>query len=102
MDSGIYWHCGDNARVWTARASGHEILCKTDIDFRLYRISYWVFHRVALLILGIYVVDYLRELTSFPNGRHDDQVNSTSQAVAWAAEPVPQWGSPMRIKAGKR
>ncbi len=26
---------------------------------------------------------YLRELTSFPNGRHDDQVDSTTQALAW-------------------
>jgi predicted phage terminase large subunit-like protein len=29
--------------------------------------------------------DYVRELTSFPNGRHDDQVDSTTQAMAWAA-----------------
>ena len=27
--------------------------------------------------------DYLRELTSFPNSRHDDQVDSTTQALAW-------------------
>jgi predicted phage terminase large subunit-like protein len=27
--------------------------------------------------------DYLHELTVFPNGRHDDQVDSTSQALAW-------------------
>ncbi|HEY3777327.1 MAG TPA: phage terminase large subunit [Rhizomicrobium sp.] len=27
--------------------------------------------------------DYLRELTSFPNSRHDDQVDSTVQAIAW-------------------
>ncbi|HEX4159985.1 MAG TPA: phage terminase large subunit [Rhizomicrobium sp.] len=34
--------------------------------------------------------DYLRELTSFPNARHDDQVDSTTQAIAWAAQPVCQ------------
>jgi predicted phage terminase large subunit-like protein len=28
--------------------------------------------------------DHLRELTSFPNARHDDQ------AIAWAAQPVCQ------------
>jgi predicted phage terminase large subunit-like protein len=31
--------------------------------------------------------DYLRELTSFPNARHDDQVDSTTQAIAWSAQP---------------
>jgi len=35
--------------------------------------------------------DYLRELTSFPNARYDDQVDSTTQALAWSAEPMPQW-----------
>jgi predicted phage terminase large subunit-like protein len=27
--------------------------------------------------------DYLRELTGFPNSKHDDQVDSTTQALAW-------------------
>ena len=27
--------------------------------------------------------DYLAEITSFPKGKHDDQVDSTSQAMAW-------------------
>ncbi len=35
--------------------------------------------------------DYLRELTSFPNSKYDDQVDSTTQALAWANEPIPQW-----------
>lgn len=30
--------------------------------------------------------DYLRELTSFPNSRNDDQVDSTTQAMAWFGE----------------
>jgi predicted phage terminase large subunit-like protein len=30
--------------------------------------------------------DYLRELTGFPNSKHDDQVDSTTQALAWMAE----------------
>jgi predicted phage terminase large subunit-like protein len=34
--------------------------------------------------------DYLRELTGFPNSRFDDQVDSTTQAIAWAAQPVCQ------------
>ena len=31
-----------------------------------------------------WLADYVAELTTFPMGRHDDQVDSTSQALAWA------------------
>jgi len=31
-----------------------------------------------------WLADYVAELTTFPAGRHDDQVDSTSQALAWA------------------
>ncbi len=38
-----------------------------------------------------WLADYLAELTAFPAGRHDDQVDSTAQALAWSkrvpAEP---------------
>ncbi len=34
-----------------------------------------------------WLADYLAELTAFPMGRHDDQVESTSQALAWAKRP---------------
>jgi predicted phage terminase large subunit-like protein len=45
--------------------------------------------------------DYLRELTSFPNSKHDDQVDSTTQAIAWANEPRPMEGwFEMARKAG--
>jgi len=30
-----------------------------------------------------WLAEYLRELTLFPAGRHDDQVDSTAQALAW-------------------
>ena len=35
--------------------------------------------------------DYERELTNFPKGKHDDQVDSTSQALAWfqKAQEIP-------------
>jgi len=36
--------------------------------------------------------DYLHELTVFPNGRHDDQVDSTAQALAWSKQR-PQVGA---------
>ena len=35
-----------------------------------------------------WLADYLAELTTFPAGRHDDQVDSTSQALAWARGPL--------------
>jgi predicted phage terminase large subunit-like protein len=31
-----------------------------------------------------WLADYLAELLAFPGGRHDDQVDSTAQALAWA------------------
>ena len=30
--------------------------------------------------------DYLHELVVFPNGRYDDQVDSTAQALAWGKQ----------------
>ena len=30
-----------------------------------------------------WLAEYLHELTSFPAGKHDDQVDSTSQALEW-------------------
>jgi predicted phage terminase large subunit-like protein len=35
--------------------------------------------------------DYLAELTAFPRGRHDDQVDSTSQALAWLTAAEDGW-----------
>jgi Terminase RNaseH-like domain len=39
-----------------------------------------------------WLADYLHELTVFPNGRHDDQVDSTAQALAWSKQRPPGWG----------
>jgi predicted phage terminase large subunit-like protein len=33
-----------------------------------------------------WLADFLHELTVFPNGRHDDQVDSTAQAIAWTKQ----------------
>ncbi len=33
-----------------------------------------------------WLADYLAELTAFPRGRHDDQVDSTAQALVWAKQ----------------
>jgi predicted phage terminase large subunit-like protein len=34
-----------------------------------------------------WLADYLGELAAFPMGRHDDQVDSTAQALAWPRRP---------------
>ena len=39
-----------------------------------------------------WLADYVHELTVFPNGRHDDQVDSTAQALAWTKQRPPGWG----------
>jgi predicted phage terminase large subunit-like protein len=36
--------------------------------------------------------DYIHELTTFPASKYDDQVDSTSQALAWIKQRVPGWG----------
>ena len=34
---------------------------------------------------------YLHELTTFPNGKHDDQADSTSQALHWLIQQTPMY-----------
>jgi predicted phage terminase large subunit-like protein len=34
-----------------------------------------------------WLAEYVRELTSFPGGKHDDQVDSTAQALEWLQRP---------------
>jgi hypothetical protein len=36
-----------------------------------------------------WLAEYLHELTTFPRGKYDDQVDSTSQALAWLKKPEP-------------
>jgi predicted phage terminase large subunit-like protein len=35
---------------------------------------------------------YLHEMTVFPKGKHDDQVDSTAQFLEWFKKPMPSWG----------
>jgi predicted phage terminase large subunit-like protein len=39
-----------------------------------------------------WLADYISELSLFPAGRHDDQVDSTAQALAWTKTRPPGWG----------
>jgi predicted phage terminase large subunit-like protein len=39
-----------------------------------------------------WLAEYLHEMTVFPNGKHDDQVDSTAQFLDWFKTPMPHWG----------
>jgi predicted phage terminase large subunit-like protein len=39
-----------------------------------------------------WLAEYLHEMTVFPNGKHDDQVDSTAQFLDWFKRPMPNWG----------
>jgi predicted phage terminase large subunit-like protein len=39
-----------------------------------------------------WLAEYLHEMTVFPNGKHDDQVDSTAQFLDWFKRPMPSWG----------
>jgi hypothetical protein len=39
-----------------------------------------------------WLAEYLHELTVFPNGKHDDQVDSTAQFLDWFKRPYPGQG----------
>src|SRR5882762_4405269 len=48
--------------------------------------------RVHLPTDAHWLDDYLRELAMFPNGRYDDQVDSTAQFLDWFKTPMPHCG----------
>src|SRR5437879_846096 len=39
-----------------------------------------------------WLAEYLHEMTVFPNGKHDDQVDSTAQFLDWSNKPFPNQG----------
>ena len=39
-----------------------------------------------------WLAEYLHEMTVFPKGKHDDQVDSTAQFLDWFRRPMPSWG----------
>jgi predicted phage terminase large subunit-like protein len=39
-----------------------------------------------------WLAKYLHEMTVFPRGKHDDQVDSTAQFLDWFKKPMPSWG----------
>ena len=51
-----------------------------------------LYHRETLLHGSIRLAEYLHEMTVFPNGKHDDQVDSTAQFLDWFKKPMSNWG----------
>jgi predicted phage terminase large subunit-like protein len=39
-----------------------------------------------------WLAEYLHEISVFPKGKHDDQVDSTAQFLDWFKTPMPHWG----------
>ena len=39
-----------------------------------------------------WLAEYLHEMTVFPKGQNDDQVDSTAQFLDWFKTPMPHWG----------
>jgi predicted phage terminase large subunit-like protein len=39
-----------------------------------------------------WLAEYLHEMTVFPNGKHDDQADSTAQFLDWLKTPMSCWG----------
>ena len=50
-----------------------------------------------------WLAEYLHELTVFPNGKHDDQTDSTAQFLDWVKRPFPYQGlfEFMRMQAAR-
>ena len=47
---------------------------------------------VAIPQTAPWLPEYLHEMTVFPNGKHDDQVDSTAQFLDWFKRPFPGQG----------
>ena len=47
---------------------------------------------VAIPQTAPWLPEYLHEMTVFPNGKHDDQVDSTAQFLDWFKRPFPSQG----------
>jgi predicted phage terminase large subunit-like protein len=63
------------------------IVAKVDKETRMSVLSpMFEAGQVHLPVSALWKGDYLAELLAFPHGRHDDQVDSTSQYLQWAKE----------------
>lgn len=64
------------------------IVPKDDKATRMLSVSHLIeAGRIAIPADAPWLADFQREVTLFPNGKHDDQVDSVSQFLRWLAEP---------------
>ncbi|WP_108857434.1 phage terminase large subunit [Aliiroseovarius pelagivivens] len=62
---------------------------KDDKATRLLSVSHLIEGgQISVPVESPWLAEFQREITLFPNGRHDDQVDSLSQFLKWHAEPV--------------
>lgn len=78
------------------RESGLPVRSYTPKDNKIMRLNsqsaYIESGRVYVPEQAHWLGEYLHEMTIFPNGKFDDQVDSTSQMLAWSTERFPGWG----------
>jgi len=68
------------------------IVPKEDKPTRLMSVSAMIeAGRIIIPAEAPWLADFRRELTMFPNARHDDQVDSLSQFLKWFDKPQFQW-----------
>ena len=66
---------------------------RTDKESRLSRVAAMIENgNVHLPKDAHWKGDFLQEVLSFPNGRHDDQVDSMTQALIWMKDYKPTGG----------
>ena len=71
-----------------SRLSVRGLLPRDDKATRLLSVSHLIeAGQVAVPGEAPWLADFQREVSLFPNGRHDDQVDSLSQFLRWLAEP---------------
>lgn len=70
------------------RISVRGMIPKDDKATRLLSVSHLIEGgQVAVPAHAPWIADFQREVAVFPNGKHDDQVDSLSQFLKWLAEP---------------
>src|SRR5438270_5350030 len=50
------------------------------------------FRQIQIPASAPWLAEYLHEMTVFPNGKHNDQVDSTAQFLDWFKKPFPGQG----------
>jgi hypothetical protein len=65
---------------------------KCDKIMRLHAQTALIENLVYIPETAPWLTEYLHEMTIFPNGKHDDQVDSTAQFLDWFKRPFPGQG----------